>query len=117
MPNPLRCFRCQVYSHVAAVCRRENPICEKCAGGHGTRKCVVSVKQVVCVNCGGAHVAGDQKCPVRERRVEIAMVRVVEKVLYAEAVKKVEEAGLKGRSGESSRDIPVQRERPKSEIS
>jgi hypothetical protein len=62
-------------------------------GGLESKDCVISVKEVVCVNCRVDHVAGDQKCPVRERRVEIAMVRVVEKVLYALAVKKVVEAG------------------------
>lgn len=35
-----------------------------CAGGHGTKECVVLVKKKVCVNYRGAHVAEDQKCPV-----------------------------------------------------
>jgi hypothetical protein len=30
----LQCYRCHVYGHVAAVCRREIPRCGKCAGGH-----------------------------------------------------------------------------------
>jgi hypothetical protein len=33
IPNPLLCFRCQAYGHVAAVCRREIRRCEKCVGG------------------------------------------------------------------------------------
>jgi hypothetical protein len=33
-PNPLQCFRCQGFRHVAAVCRREIPQCENCAGGN-----------------------------------------------------------------------------------
>ena len=28
--NPLRCFRCHVYVHVAVLCRREIPRFEKC---------------------------------------------------------------------------------------
>jgi hypothetical protein len=44
------------------VCRREVPMCEKCAEGHETKECVVLGKVVECVNCRGAHVAGDQKC-------------------------------------------------------
>lgn len=67
VPNPLQCFRCQAYDHVAAVCRREIPKCEKCARGHESKECVVSLENAVCVNCRGTHVAGDQKCPVRER--------------------------------------------------
>jgi hypothetical protein len=37
IPNPLQCFRCQAYGHVAAVCRREISRYEKCAGGHETK--------------------------------------------------------------------------------
>ena len=48
-------------------------------------------------------------------RVEVSRVRVVQKLLYAEAVKKVEEDGSMGRdperSGVSSRSVPVQRDK------
>ena len=53
----------------------------------------------------------------RERQVEVSRVRVEQTLSYAEAVKKVEEDGLRGRCGESSRDIPLQRDRPQSDIS
>jgi hypothetical protein len=58
----------------------------------------------LCVNCGGAHVAGDQKCPVQERQVEVVRVSVEQKVQYAEAVKTVEDYG----SRVSSRARPIQ---------
>ena len=45
----------------------------------------------VCVNCRGTQGAGDQRCPVRDRQVEAARIRVVQKVSYAEAVKRVVE--------------------------
>jgi hypothetical protein len=48
VPNPLRCFRCQAYGHVAAVGRRVILRCEKCVGGHETKECVVSVGKTVC---------------------------------------------------------------------
>jgi hypothetical protein len=103
--NTLLCFRYQAYGHVAAVCRREIP---RCAEGHWTNKCVVSVKEV---NYRGALVAGDKKCPVRERQVEVDSVRVVQKMSYTEAVKKVEEDGLRVRYPKrlpvSSRPLPV----------
>ena len=38
VPNPLRCFRCQAYGHIAAVCRKEIWRCKKCEGGHGTKE-------------------------------------------------------------------------------
>ena len=39
----------------------------------------------------GTHGAGDQRCLLRERQVEVARIRVVQKVPYAEAVKRVVE--------------------------
>lgn len=66
---------------------------------------------MVCVNCKGAHGAG---------YVEVSRVRVVQKLSYAEAVKKVEEDGSRGRdhqrSGVSSRSVPAQRDKPTSDI-
>ena len=57
-------------------------------------------KVLICVNCRVAHRAGDQKCPERERQVGVSRVRVVQKLSYAEAVKKVEEEGARGRDPE-----------------
>lgn len=37
------------------------------------------------------HVAGDQKCPVRVRPVEVSRLKAVQKVFYVEAVRKVED--------------------------
>ena len=40
----------------------------------------------------------DRRCPMRERQIEVARVTVVQKVLYAEAVKRVvEEDGYRVR--------------------
>ena len=36
--NTLRCYRCQAYGHVAAVCTKEVLRCEKCAEGHETKE-------------------------------------------------------------------------------
>ena len=46
---------------------------------------------VGCFNCGGGHVAGVQKCPVRVRQIEVSRVRGAQKVSHAEAVRKVED--------------------------
>ena len=56
------------------MCRRELPRCEKCARGHETKECVVSVGKVVRVNFKGTHDAGDRRCTVRERQVEVARI-------------------------------------------
>ena len=53
---------------------------------------------------------------MRERQVEVTRVRVVQKLLHAEALKKLEEEGSSGRNPErswvSSTSVPVQRDRP-----
>ena len=55
-----------------------------------------------------------------QRQVEVSRVRVVQKLSYAEAVKKVEEDGSRmrdpERSGVSIRSVPVQRDKPTSDI-
>jgi hypothetical protein len=53
-------------------------------------------------------------------RIEVSRFRIAQKLLYAEAVKKVEEDGSRGRDPErsdvSSRAVPAQRDRPTSDI-
>ena len=56
---------------------------------------------MVCANCSSGHGAGDQKCPVQERRVEVTRIRVVQRVSYADAVKDVEEDGSSVRDTET----------------
>ena len=53
------------------------PRCEKCVGGHEMKECVVSWRKL-CVSCGGANGAGDLRCQVRERQIEVAGVPVVQ---------------------------------------
>lgn len=47
VPNTLRCYRCQAYGLVAAVCWREDPRCLKCAEGHETKEYVVLGKVLI----------------------------------------------------------------------
>ena len=68
------------------------------------------MRKVVCVNCRGSHGAGDQRCLVRERQVEDSRIRVVQKVSYDEAVRRVVD-----KDGSRVRDLkrlPVSRPGP-----
>ena len=62
----------------------------------------------------------DQKGLLRERKVEVTRIREVQRVSYAEAVKKVEEDGSRWRDPEricvSRRSVPAQKDRPMSDI-
>ncbi|XP_026142685.1 deoxyuridine 5'-triphosphate nucleotidohydrolase, mitochondrial isoform X2 [Carassius auratus] len=53
VPPPLRCFKCQKYGHVSAVCRGKQR-CARCGGDHEYGKCGEGVK-AKCCNCGVLH--------------------------------------------------------------
>jgi len=55
IPPPLRCFKCQRYGHVAAVCKGKIR-CSKCGEEHKYGECEEGVTQKFC-NCGGDHSA------------------------------------------------------------
>ncbi|KAJ0003125.1 hypothetical protein NQD34_018165 [Periophthalmus magnuspinnatus] len=87
VPPPLRCYKCQLYGHIAAVCRGKQR-CPKCGGEHRIEECSKTA-QVKCCNCGGQHTATFGGCEVRKKAVEVEKVKQAENITYAEAVKKV----------------------------
>lgn len=89
IPPPLRCFNCQKFGHVAAICRGKRR-CGKCGGEdheYGQCKEGTSVK---CCNCGGSHSAAYKGCQAHKKASEVQRVKVEEKLTYAEAIKKVD---------------------------
>lgn len=65
----LRCMRCQTFGHIAPKCKREKPVCAKCAGEHDTRQCSSTDRK--CTHCGSVeHYAGNKNCQetVRARK-------------------------------------------------
>lgn len=87
VPPPLRCYKCQKFGHVAAVCRGKQR-CARCGGEHEYGKCGQGVNPKCC-NCGGEHSAGYGGCQVRKKAVKVQNVRMTEGITYAEALKKV----------------------------
>lgn len=66
---PLRCYECQRYSHVAAVCKGSQG-CSRCGGDHKFDECEnVGVKK--CCNSGGEHAVTFSGCEVRKTAVQI----------------------------------------------
>lgn len=49
VPHPLRCYKCQRYGHVVAVCRGK----------------------LRCARCGGEHSAGYGGCQVRQKMLKV----------------------------------------------
>lgn len=87
VPPPLRCYKCQKFGHVAAVCRGKQK-CARCGGEHEYGKCGQGVNPKCC-NCGGDHSAGYGGCQVRKNAVKVQNVKMTEGITYAEALKKV----------------------------
>jgi hypothetical protein len=87
IPPPLRCFKCQRFGHVAAVCKGKQR-CGKCSGDHEYGKCEEGAK-LKCCNCGGEHSSAYRGCEVSKRQAEVQRVKVVQGISYAEAAKTV----------------------------
>lgn len=87
IPNPLRCFRCQVFGHGTSSCRGV-ATCNKCGSlQHASETC--KEKRLRCANCKGNHAAYSKTCPNWQKEKEIQRIRVLEKVSFAEAKRKV----------------------------
>ena len=84
---PLRCFKCQRYGHVAAVCRGKQR-CRRCSKDHDGKECNEPVK---CCNCGGDHPASFRGCQNYVKAGNVERVKKENKISYAEAARRVEE--------------------------
>lgn len=84
---PLRCFKCQKYGHVAAICK-DKQRCGRYAGEHEYEKCGEGV-ELKCCNCGGQHSSAYRRCEASKRAMEVRRVKALQGITYAEAVKKV----------------------------
>lgn len=87
IPPPLRCFKCQKFGHVAAVCKGKQK-CGRCAGDHEYGKCEEGAP-LKCCNCGGGHSSGFRGCEASKRAVEVQKIKTTTGTTYAEAAKKV----------------------------
>ena len=88
---PLRCFCCQQYGHVAAVCRGDKK-CGRCGKGQEEcdDKCEENEIPVKCPNCNENHHAGSAKCPQRIKEAKLNKIKKEKNMTYAEAVKSLE---------------------------
>lgn len=87
VPPPLRCFKCQRFGHVAAVCKGKQR-CGRCGGDHEYGKCDEGAK-LKCCNCGGEHSSAYRGCEASKKAAEVQRIRVSQGMSYAEATKAV----------------------------
>ena len=89
IPNPLRCYNCQVFGHHENKCGR-HPVCcncaqpEHCASGQCD-------KPAICVNCSGDHPANSKECPQWEKEKQILKIKCEQIISFPEARKQFEQ--------------------------
>ena len=69
IPNPLRCYSCQVFGHHENKCGR-HPVCCICGEPEHCEPSGVCNKPSKCVNCSGDHPANSKQCPQWEKEKE-----------------------------------------------
>ncbi|GBO28073.1 hypothetical protein AVEN_95841-1 [Araneus ventricosus] len=83
IPNPLRCFKCQMYGHSQQSCRGTDPVCGKCAeSGHEINVCTSDTFK--CRNCSGPHAASSKSCPIWIFEKEVVAVKMKRNITFPE---------------------------------
>ena len=67
IPNPLRCYNCQVFGHHENKCGRY-AVCCNCGEPEHCGPSGVCDKPAKCINCSGDHPANSKQCPQWRRR-------------------------------------------------
>ena len=92
IPDPVWCYNCQKYGHIAANCRSKTT-CPICSGKHSYEDCEVQnlkdERKAICPNCRGDHPASYKGCPAYQEAKTIKRVQTTNAISYAEAVKTI----------------------------
>ena len=89
MPNPLRCYHCQMFGHHEHKCGRQ-AVCvncgmpEHCPSGECQRP-------AKCANCSGDHPANSKQCPTWEKEKKILKIKCEQNISFPEARKQYEQ--------------------------
>ena len=90
VPNPLRCYHCQVFGHHESRCNRQK-LCANCGEDKhcsDDRNCDKTAK---CVNCSGPHPTFSRDCPTWHKEKEILKIKYTRNLSFFEARKIVEQ--------------------------
>ena len=89
VPNPLRCYQCQVFRHHENKCGRQ-ALCIKCGMPEhcASGQCQRPAK---CVNCSGDLPANSKECPQWEKEKKILKTKCEQNISFPEARKQCEQ--------------------------
>ena len=86
IPNVLRCYKCQKYSHGHNTCGKLT--CARCGQFHHDSK---TYKHYLSgINCKGHHFAYSRECPKWQMEKRVQLVRVEKRLSFYDARKLVE---------------------------
>ena len=86
VPNPLRCFNCNIFGHTSQRCRTAAN-CQRCGKDKHKEKCD---GPLICSNCKSPHAVSVKDCPVWKKEKEIQRIRVEKCISLPEARQLVE---------------------------
>ena len=89
IPNPLRCYACQVYGHHENKCHREE-ICANCGQPKHSADETDCKRSAKCINCKEDHPANSRQCQAWHTEKEILKVKYTRNISFPEARKIVE---------------------------
>ena len=90
IPNPLRCYNCQVFGHHENKCGR-HAVCCKCGKLEHCGPSGEYDKPAKCVNCSGDHPANSKQCPQWEKVKKLLKFKCKNNLLFPEARKQSEQ--------------------------
>ena len=89
IPNPLRCYACQVFGHHENKCHREE-ICANCGQPKHSADETDCKRPAKCFNCNEDHPANSKQCQAWHTEKEILKVKYTRNIFFPEARKIVE---------------------------
>ena len=90
IPNPLRCYHCQVFGHHENKCGR-HAVCCNCGEPEHCAPSGVCDKPAKCVNCSGNHPANSKQCPQWEKEKKILKIKCENNLSFPDASKQYEQ--------------------------
>ena len=90
IPNPLRCYSCQVFGHHENKCGR-HPVCCNCDEPEHCGPSGVRDKPAKCVNCSSDHPATSKQCQQWEKEKKILKIKFENNLSFPEVHKQYEQ--------------------------
>ena len=90
IPNPLRCYSCQVFGHHENKCGR-HPVCCNCGEPEHCGPSDMCDKPAKYVNCSGDHPANSKQCPQWEKEKKVLKIKCENNLSFPDARKQYEQ--------------------------